>query len=212
MPPSTGASQHPSVTKHKTLKNVNPRLGRFLHFLPANKQRKPLGIIFSALTRKKRIIRLCVYEREAIVALILSISAHQATGSSPCWWSHTPSWSLQYCDLFSRHKAFLSSTCVISAGKNSKSLSFYPLVFQVPLPGCPSVPCHPGLCCPPLPLRHGHAAEDELQRPRGAATGAAGGGLLHRDGNRWVPEGLWGEFEAFVSPEALTQGFISPRL
>lgn len=91
-------------------------------------------------------------------------------------------------------------------------LTLFPLVFQMPVPGCPSVPCHPGLCCPPLPLRHGHAAEDELQRPRGAATGAAGGGLLHRDGNRWVPEGLWGEFEAFVPSEALTQGFISPRL
>lgn len=121
--------------------------------------------------------------------------------SNLIWYKHT-------------HKAVFSCTSVISAGKNSKSLNkcftaspvpltLFPPVFQMPVPGCPSVPRHSGLCCPPLPLRHGHAAEDELQRPRGAAAGAARGGLLHRDGNRWVPEGFWGEFEAFVPSVAL---------
>lgn len=61
-------------------------------------------------------------------------------------------------------------------------------LFQMPVPGCPSVSGHSGFCCPPLPLRHCHAPEDELQRPRGAASRSARGGLLHWDGNRWVPE------------------------
>ena len=57
-------------------------------------------------------------------------------------------------------------------------------LLQMSVPGRPLVPCHPSLCGRPLPLRHGHAAEDELQWPRGAAPGPPRWSHFHWDGNR----------------------------
>lgn len=63
------------------------------------------------------------------------------------------------------------------------------------IPGCPSVPCHPSFCCLALPLCHGHASENQLQWPRGAAAGSARGGLFHWDGNWWVTQMVCWKFE-----------------
>lgn len=62
----------------------------------------------------------------------------------------------------------------------------HPSILQMSVLGSPSVSCHPSFCRSALPLRHGHAAEDQLQWPRGAATSPSRGGHLHRDGNWWV--------------------------
>lgn len=50
---------------------------------------------------------------------------------------------------------------------------------QVPVPGRPAVPGHPRVCSSSLPVRHGHAAADQLQRPRRDPEGPARRGSLH---------------------------------
>ena len=60
------------------------------------------------------------------------------------------------------------------------------LTLQMPVPGCPPVSHHTRVCRGPLPVRHGDAAENQLQWPRGSATRAPRRGQLHRNGDRWV--------------------------